>query len=845
MMTALVMLTTLTAAPPFAPKVRPYDAISYKLEVHLDEDGTFKNRMTAKLKALKTVTEIELDAYNLAVELALVDGAAATPSPRYDPIAKTGVLIIKLPKAVPAGKEITVEMAYSGKATSSEEGLFMVPSDDGKSPPSFFTQFEPMYAQRFFPCNDQPADKATFEIQGVVDEKYMVLSNGRKTKDEKFSENGRNLRRVTWVQDKPHSVYLTALAVGQFEAVEASPDIPATIWVRPGSKDRAFAAVNALKPLFNFMVGATGTRYPWAKLDIVAIAHKATSGMENTSLIFERESKVVVEHKNDQPGRSVVVNLMAHEMAHQWFGNDITCAWWDDTWLNEGFATWLGAAAHDDYDDNDAAEIDRVASIIDGYFREENGPHSHALTPAKPLSAEELFDDTSYVKGAAVLHMLELWVGKDAFKSIVKSYLEKFAYGSATSADFFKIVAVVTKNEKETKAFKDAWLLKKGYPVLFPETSLSGNRLTVTIRQRPNRTDEKGPFVFKLPIVVHRTSEPAFTKEQVITVDKPEVTVSFDVMAAPEWINWNKDFGALSRVNSSSVSEEQWALAARYDPDPTWRLLATYNLMGELGNSDMKLETAPTTSAMGAILDVLNKDPSSYVREAVMERLLTTRFKKLPHELSETIFSLAKKPTGLTDDAVGTILVRNKAMSLLGRTDSSEGHQYLIDQLSQTEIDINYLPGIAIGVALMSNSAAIATLRTALITQKGRGYPYYRRVAQALGRVTNGEVVALLRDVLKGSDNELSQELCYQLDDNPTLKNTNEFAGLVRDLVLDETGLALEARTQVLELLDDVKNDWAKEVLLTIVDKSKSGPIKLAAQGTLDGNFPLQGAKKK
>lgn len=843
MIFALALLTSLTAAP-LLPKPRPYDALGYQLEVRLEADGTFKNRLTARLKALKPLKEIEFDAYDLAIEFALVDRVAATPSPRYDPVGKTGVLSIKPTKPIAVGQETTVEIAYSGRASSSEEGFFVKPGE-GQALPSYFTQFEPTYAQRFFPCNDVPTDKATFELTAVVDERYTVISNGRKTQDEKFSEGAKNLRRVTWVQEKANAPYLVALAIGEYEPVIASAEIPATIWVRPGTKDRAFAAVDALKPLYNFMVGATGTPYPWAKLDVVAVPHSGISGMENTSVIFERESKVVVDHLNDQPGRMVITGLLAHEMAHQWFGNWVTCAWWNDAWLNEGFATYLGGEAADAYDDNDAHEVARVEAVVDKYFREENGPHSHPLAPTSTTTAESLFDATTYLKGASVVSMLEQWVGKAEFKNVLKAYLEKFGQSTATSADFFKLAGQVSHQEKAINAFKDAWLSKKGYPVLFPQTSLSGNRLTVTLRQRPNRSDEKGPFIFKLPIVVHRLSEPAYTKEQVIVVDKPEVTVSFDVMAAPEWIDWNQGFKALTQVNASSVSEAQWALAALHDPDPTWRLLAVWSLMGELGNPHMKQETKPTVVAMSIILNVLTHDPSPYVRVAVLNRLLTTRFKQLPPEFSAPILGLAKKPSHLNGDAIGTILVRRTAMKLLGRTDSTEGHEYVLDALGKKDIDINYLEGLAQGAAFLGTSSALATLRTALITQKGRGYPYYRRTAQALGVVASAEVVDSLRQVLSVPDNELSQGLAYNLDDNPRLKSTAEFARFVRDIVLDEHGLCLEARLQYLGLLDDVKNDWAKEVLMTIADKSTSAQIQVTAKKTLDGNFPLETAKKK
>ncbi|MBL9038460.1 MAG: hypothetical protein JNG84_08110, partial [Archangium sp.] len=228
MLTALLSLTlTAAPAPAFAPKNRPYDALHYTLDVKLAADGTYRNRLTATIKPTKATSEIEFDAYDLTVELALVDGKAATPTPKYDPATKTGVLVIKSPKPLPAGKDVTVEVAYAGKAGTSNEGFFAVQNEGAA--PWFFTHFEPFYAQRFFPCNDQPADKATFDLNVVVDEKYVVLSNGRKERDEKFTEDGKNLRRVTWKQEKPHSTYLVALAVGQFDSVEASPDVPATI----------------------------------------------------------------------------------------------------------------------------------------------------------------------------------------------------------------------------------------------------------------------------------------------------------------------------------------------------------------------------------------------------------------------------------------------------------------------------------------------------------------------------------------------------------------------------------------------------------------------------------------
>ncbi len=843
MMTAFLVMTALTAANPFAAKARPYDAQHYTLEMRLDNDGTFKNKLTAKLKATKPLKDIEFDAYNLNIEFALVDGVAAVPSPRYDPDTKTGVLVVKLAKPVAAGKELSVELSYSGKASTTQEGFFRVNNAEGQ-PPSFFTLFEPNFAQRFYPCNDQPNDKATFELQATVDEQYTVLSNGRKTRDEKFAEGGKNLRRVTWVQDKPQSSYLFAVAVGVFEGVEASSDIPATVWVAPGSKDRVFPVTDSLKPMFNSLVGLTGTRYPWAKLDVVAVPRFMTSGMENTSLIFERDYAVALEHKNDQTMRVRMSGLLAHEMAHQWFGNDVTLATWEDMWLNEGFASYLGGEVADEYNDSDLVEVQRTTSMVEDYFRQEQGPRSHALVPTTALAPEQLFDFVSYLKGGYVLRMLDFWVGRPDFKKVLKAYLDKHAYGSATSADFFASVFEITKKEKELKPFKDSWLNKRGYPVVFPEYQVSGNQLTVKIRQQPNRSDEKGPFVFKLPIVVHRTAEPSYTKEQTILVDKPEVSVTFDVPAAPEWVNWNQNGLALVRVNGPSVSEEQWAAAARHDPDPTWRLIATWNLLGELGNPDMKEETKPTTTAMGAILDVLLKDPSPHVRVGVMNRLLHSRFKKLPSEFSGPVYSLAKRPTDLNDDAIGVIMLKRMALELLGRTDSSEGHQYVLDELGKRDIDINYLEGLAAGAARLGTSSALATLRTAVVTQKSRGYAYYRRTISSLTSIPSAEGVELIRSVLAESDDVLAITLADGAEVNEPLRSTPEWARLVRDVVLGDSPLTNDARSSYIVTIEQVKNDAVKEALMAIAEKSPHAPLKQQAKQVLDANFPLAATKK-
>lgn len=855
MLNPLALVTVLCAAAPasptFSPKNRPYDVSSYRIELKLKDADTFDNKAIIKLKAKSALATIELDARGLKYGAITVDGAPATFTEKFDPVTKTGQVVLKPAKPVAAGKEAVVEIAYTGSVNGmSNEGLFKtVNNDQPDGLPYYFTHFEPAYAQMFFPCNDQPADKATFEFFGVVDSRYSVIASGKKEKDETFEDSGQHLRRVLYTQNEPISPYLFAVAIGVFEPYKVDGDFPAQVFMVPDRKERAYEALNSTRAHLGFLQGFLGVKFPFAKLDQVAVPRYVWSGMENAGLIFNRESKFALETKHDLVGRSRVSGLIAHEMAHQWFGDDVTLAWWDDTWLNEGFATWLGQKAEKAYNDNDATDCASVRYRED-YFREEAGPRSHPLQAKTGASAEDLFDDISYTKGAFVLEMLDSWIGKEAMQKSLKAYLEKYQYGNATSDDFFKVVFDTTKKEKELKPFKEAWLKKKAYPVIFPELTYGNDSVNITVRQIGARSDEKGPYVFKLPIVLHRDNEPKYTKEAVILVDKGEVKLKVDVPGPPQWVNWNAGGVALVRVNTPTVPEEQWVDSARLDPDPTWRLQAAMVLLGEMGNLEMKEEARPSDAAFGAIVDVLSKDPSPYVRKELMVRLAQSRFKKLPKELGPVVLGLAKNPKELNEDSIGRTMVRREAMALLGRIDYPEGYKYLYSEVTKSDQDFNFVSGLAQGVARVGTTEAIATLESAIRVQGARGYPYFHAVAEALGDVTNPDGLPPLARMVKehGDNNELLRNVLGRLGDNTLLRHTPQFAAWTAQVVLDEKGFGEHVRAEMLDLLEDVKLPESKVALTEIVQKSTSERLKQNAQHQLDANFgaaPAAPAPKK
>ena len=830
-----VATPTLAAAP-----ARPYDVQHYRLDLRLLKDGAFENTARITLVPSKSLAQVELDSYGLDIQAVTLEGAEVRFTLETDDARRTGVLTLKPKRALPPKKAVTFEVHYKGKAATANEGFF-------RTEGGYFTHFQAEFARRFVPSNDRPDDKATVEFHAVVDAKYTVLSSGEKSKDETFTEKGEHLRRVQWTQATPIPLYSFAVAVGAFEPVDVGSSVtPATLWVQPGTKDRAFVASDATFNALSFQQAFLGVKYPWKKYDQVAVPRFIWGGMENTSLVMMRENGLVLEDRNHLYGRQRIVGLIAHELAHQWFGDYVTCRSFRDVWLNEGFATFLGEKTEDASYENDQVEVSRAVDTFVSYFREEDGPRSHPLVAKKGLAAEGEFDSTSYTKGAHVLRMLEHWVGPAQFKKGLKAYLEKYAHGNADSEDFFATFMKATGTEKELRAFRDAWLYKRGYPVITPQAEWNGSELEVTITQRPNHADEKGAFVFKLPVVFHRDGEPSYAKEQVIVVDKPVVKVKVALPARPSWINWNQDGTALARIHAPAISEEMWTLAARHDPDPVWRTLAAFVLLDPMMDARAKELKTPSVAATDALHDVLKKDGSPYVREAVLQRLADVPFKRLPERIGDLFLELAQRPSGLPEDAIGMIRVRRAALAALGKVEHKAGRQYLLEQVMKQDLDLNFLPAVAEGTARLGDPEALASLGAAVTQAKARGYPYYRQVSAALGSVTTPEVLPLLGDLLRenAGNNELLTGLHRNLSANTLLLTSPEFAGFVRGFVLEDGAFDHALKGRMLSLLDEVTTKEAKEALLAIARGAPSERIKQRAEQVLNENFPGALSKK-
>ncbi len=426
----------------------------------------FSGEETTRVRVGERVTEITMNSLDLDISVAEVKSGKKMQRAKvvYDKPAE--MVRLQFSSAVPAGNA-ELHLKFSGKLTEGLRGLYL-----SKSARRMYavTQFEGTYARMMFPCFDEPSFKATFDLQVTADKGDTAISNGRIIHDERLAGGARH--KITFSTSPRMSTYLVALAIGDWQCLESSADgIPVRVCATPENKDAGRFALDAATHSLQFYNQWYGIKYPFGKLDMVAIPDYEWGGMENTAAIFYRESALLLneEHASALAKRGHA-STIAHEIAHQWFGDLVTAAWWDDIWLNEGFATWMSSkpveAWHPEWN-LEAASAFSAQQII-GL---DSLPSARAIHGNPRTSAEikEMFDGITYEKGAAVLRMLESYVGAEVFRKGVNQYLKEHANGNATSHDFWR--AVAEASGKPVDKIMPTFVLQPGVPLL----SIAGN----------------------------------------------------------------------------------------------------------------------------------------------------------------------------------------------------------------------------------------------------------------------------------------------------------------------------------------------------------------------------------
>jgi alanyl aminopeptidase len=420
-----------------------------------------------------------------SAEVRSADGKTTPAS--YTQVSRTGVARVDFGRTLPAGRA-TLRFAFNAPFNQGLDGLYKA-IDSGNA--YAFSQFEAIAARYLFPGFDQPGFKTPFDISVVAEASDLVVSNTPAVKTERL---GGGLKRVTFATSEPLPTYLLTFAVGPLDIVQG-PDIPATA-VRARKVPLRGIAVKGKGPQLAIALQGTpgivttledyfGIAYPYAKLDLIAAADFAASGMENAGAIAYRETILLLRPAAPQTQKRDFELVHAHELAHQWFGDLVTPRWWDDIWLNESFATWMGnksTALWRPEGEYGRQTITRASDTMD------LDALAHARRIHEPVKDEDgianAFDDITYRKGAGVLAMFESFVGEQAFRSGVRTYLSRFRFGVATAQDFLDSLAQGSGHPEIVPAFR-TFLDQPGVPLVEAKLACKRGAGVLALEQRP------------------------------------------------------------------------------------------------------------------------------------------------------------------------------------------------------------------------------------------------------------------------------------------------------------------------------------------------------------------------
>ncbi len=454
---------------------------SYTLSFKPDfKSESFAGDETIEIRVLQPTSQIVLNAADIDFSETTISsrGKEQKATVAIDEKAQTSALSVA--KALQPGPA-TLHIRYRGILSHDLRGFYLGTNEDGQK--YVVTQFESTDARRAFPSFDEPAYKATFDITVVAPKQMTVISNSQALSDSPGP--GKNEHTVHFATTPKMSSYLVAMVVGQFESIEGSADgIPIRVFTTPGRKHLAAFALESTENILRYYNKYFTIKYPYSKLDLIALPDFAAGAMENTACITFREILMLLDDKHASLAqRKRVASVIAHEIAHQWFGDMVTMQWWDDVWLNEGFASWMESKPVQAWKPEWNMPLDDVQDTVKALeldsLADTHPIHQAAETPAE---IDALFDDISYKKGAAVLRMLESYLGEETFRRGVNRYLEEHRWGNATSANFWDALAQVSK--KPVAAVMATFVNQPGPPLVGVRSSCAGSSTAVVLDQQ-------------------------------------------------------------------------------------------------------------------------------------------------------------------------------------------------------------------------------------------------------------------------------------------------------------------------------------------------------------------------
>lgn len=546
---------------------------------------TFSGKVSIAVKVLTPTKDIVLNTADLTFKSVSLSSRKEKPLIRFNDEQQTAA--IHFAKDLAPG-DYTLSIAYDGKINDSPAGLFALDySANGGKKRALFTQFENSDARRFLPSWDEPGVKATFTLTATLPAGEMPISN-MPVATEKALPHG--LKIVKFQESPKMSAYLLFYGQGDFERISRKVGaVDVGVIFKRGDSAKASFALDAASEILPFYDSYFGTPYPLPKLDMIAGPGQSQffGAMENWGAIFYFERALLFDPKtSDEGDRRGAFVTIAHEMAHQWFGDLVTMAWWDDLWLNEGFASWMEYKAADKLHPEWHAWLQATRSKERALGSDARQGTHPIIQPIKDvLQASQAFDEITYTKGAAVIRMLENHLGEDAFRSGVRAYMKKYAYSNTVTDDLW---AELEKSSGQPVAeIAHDFTLQPGVPLI----SVSKSKDGITLVQSRFAVDESGKekLSWHVPVTVGSVDGKVLWRG-LVGVKPVEVALPKDAIAV---VNAGQAgyFRTLYDGASFTALAAQFPKLSAYDQ---LGLLEDSNALGKNGN-------APVTDALSLL----------------------------------------------------------------------------------------------------------------------------------------------------------------------------------------------------------------------------------------------------
>ncbi|HEY7302641.1 MAG TPA: M1 family metallopeptidase [Bryobacteraceae bacterium] len=600
---------------------------SYTVELTLNPDrDDFSEVVGIHVNVEQAIPTLWLNATNIAVQKASVayrgEQRSATVVPGGDDF-----LGLKFEAPIPPGPA-QVRIEYTGKFMLSDQSGIFRTEDRGNR--YLLTQFEQTDARRAFPCFDEPVYKVPWQVTLHVPAQDSALSNTPASSE----KNEGGTKTYVFQQTKPLPSYLVAFGVGPFEFVNAGfagrNHVPVRIVTAKGRANEAKYAAEVTATILTKLEDYFGVPYPYAKADQVAIPISASFAMENAGMVTYGQTIILAKPETDtEERRRGYASVAAHELAHQWFGDLVTTAWWNDIWLNEAFASWMSSKLIAEW----KPDWETRAGDVDQKLFAEN---SDSLLSARKITQEieskgdipNAFDSITYLKGSAVIGMFENWLGEKNFQKGVQSYMNRYAFRTATTGDFLDSLS--TASQKNVTAAFSTFLNQSGVPIVSVALDCNAGSASLQLKQQrylPLGSKSTGNQRWQTPVCI-RYSTSAGEQSSCALMTDSEMNIPLQTNSCPGWVQANDKAVGYYRLDYAGGLLEKLM-----DGDVMTRLSAAERV-DLIGNARALAQSGrmPMSDAL-ALVPLVHSDPERHVVEEALGLAMSPREHLVASEL--------------------------------------------------------------------------------------------------------------------------------------------------------------------------------------------------------------------